>query len=226
MPNTVTMSSKSDALPETIEALARILGDLTTGSQISEYFAKAEVWDTSSESTKWRRLAWVFAEQQAQDGHAGLALNAVRSLLSPVLFVREPDKFHAARRDVNLVLRFAGVEYLDTGEFRTVSAAGSVEDAAGRSRAIQSKVLGSRHPSGTARVWRYCTAELMADDYFHAVLEAAKGLNHRIREMSVESTAMARDSLIKSSWVRSRLSGSIHLRRSHIGVSTGVSLLC
>lgn len=175
MPARVAMRS------ETIEALARILGDLATGSQITEYFAKAGVWDTSSQSTKWRRLAWVFEEQQAQDGHAGLALDAVRSLLSPVLFVRNPDKFHAARRDVNLVLRFAGVEYLDTGDFRTVSPAESVEDAAGRSRAIQNKFSGRDiHPE----VWKYCTAELMADDYFHAVLEAAKGLSHRIREVS------------------------------------------
>ena len=171
----VTMSQ------ETLEALARLLGEAVSGGQITDHFHKAGLWDGSAQSTKWRRLVWVFEECQANDGHAGVALQAIQSFLSPVLFVRAPERFHKARRDVNAVLRFAGVEYLDNGEFKPVSLAETVEDADGRSRAIQNKFSGRDiHPE----VWKYCTAELMADDYFHAVLEAAKGLTHRIRELS------------------------------------------
>ena len=33
-------------------------------------------------------------------------------------------------------------------------------------------------------VVKYCSAELMQDNYFHAVFEAAKGLAQRIRDMT------------------------------------------
>lgn len=176
-----TEHSKVVMSSETLQALARLLGEVVTGGQITEHFRKAGVWDGSRESTKWRRLAWVFEERQTGDGDAGVALRAVQAFLSPVLFVKAPQQFHATRREVNAVLRFAGVEYLDNGEFKQITAVETVDDAVGRSRMIQSKFSGRDiHPE----VWKYCTAELMADDYFHAVLEAAKGLAQRIRELS------------------------------------------
>lgn len=175
MPTTVIMDAA------TIEALARILGDLSTGSQITDCFYSANVSDASGESTKWRRLAWLFQDQQTQEGHAEVALGAVRSFLNPVAFVRNPERFQTALHDVNGVLRFVGIEYLDNGDFETAHNARSLSDAATRSSTIREKFSAREiHPE----VLKYCTAELMADNYFHAVLEAAKGLSHRIREMS------------------------------------------
>lgn len=166
---------------ETIQAIAQVLGDVSTGRQITEHFRSAGLQDDSSQSTKWRRLAWVFVAQQESDGSAVAVLRAIQSFLSPVLFINDPEKFHAARRELNGALGFAGLEYLDNGEFRSVATAETVDDAVGRSKAIQRKFSDRNiHPE----VWKYCTAELMADDYFHAVLEAAKGLAYRIREMS------------------------------------------
>ncbi|MDE2966760.1 MAG: TIGR02391 family protein [Chloroflexota bacterium] len=126
-------------------------------------------------------FAWVFEVQQADDGDASVALGAIRSFLNPVSFVKDPNRFRTALNDVNGVLRFAGIEYLDNGEFQTLLKAHSLSDATARSNAIREKFSARDiHPE----VWRYCTAELMADNYFHAVLEAAKGLSYRIREMS------------------------------------------
>ena len=166
---------------ETIEALARILGELSTGSQIDNFFLNTDVWDESGQSTKWRRLAWVIGDQQERDGHAGIALQAVQSFLSPVSYVKNPERFRDALSEVNAVLRFAGVEYLDNGDFRAVSTAETLSDATTRVDTIRDKFSSREiHPE----VWKYCTVELMADNYFHAVLEASKGLSHRIREMS------------------------------------------
>ena len=175
MTPTVRMTS------ETIEALARILGDLCTGSQISDFFFNTDVWDQSGQSTKWRRLAWAIEDQTERDGHSGIALQAVQSFLSPVAYVKNPERFRVALSELNSVLRFAGVEYLDNGDFRAVSKAETLNGATARVDAIRDKFSSREiHPE----VWRYCTSELMADDYFHAVLEASKGLSHRIREMS------------------------------------------
>ncbi len=57
----------------------------------------------------------------------------------------------------------------------------TLDEAEVRARTIQAKFKGRRiHPE----VLKYCRAELMRDDYFHAVFEASKGLAQRIREMS------------------------------------------
>jgi uncharacterized protein (TIGR02391 family) len=48
-------------------------------------------------------------------------------------------------------------------------------------RTIRGKFQGRRMHS---EVVKYCRSELMQDNYFHAVFEAAKGLAQRIRDMS------------------------------------------
>jgi hypothetical protein len=39
-----------------LEALARVLGDAMTGTQLTQLLAQARVEDVSDESTKWRRI--------------------------------------------------------------------------------------------------------------------------------------------------------------------------
>jgi len=80
-----------------------------------------------------------------------------------------------------MVLAFSGIEYGSDGEFRQREAARTLDEAERRVRTIQAKFQGRRvHPE----VLKYCRVELMQDNYFHAVFEAAKGLAERIREMS------------------------------------------
>ena len=48
-------------------------------------------------------------------------------------------------------------------------------------RTVRTKFRGRQiHPE----VLKYCKAELMQDNYFHAIFEATKGLAQRIRDMS------------------------------------------
>jgi uncharacterized protein (TIGR02391 family) len=55
----------------------------------------------------------------------------------------------------------------------------TLTEAQQRARSLYQR-LASRGVHG--EVLRYCTAELLADNYFHAVLEATKGLFERLRE--------------------------------------------
>lgn len=45
-----------------IEALARLLGECGSGTDISRVLSDRGLVDASGESTKWRRLYWVFIE--------------------------------------------------------------------------------------------------------------------------------------------------------------------
>ena len=164
-----------------IQSLAQFLGECGTGGDISRVLDDQHIVDESRESTKWRRLYWVFTELQRRDGSANGILTFIMSYLDPAGFVGRNDEFEEYRGGLNQRLAFAGLEYGEDGEFRRREAARTLTEAETRARTIEAKFHGRRiHPE----VLKYCRAELMQDNYFHAVFEATKGLAQRIRDLS------------------------------------------
>ena len=169
------------SLPEgQIESLARLLGDCGSGSDITRVLTHRGLIDHSEESTKWRRLYWVFLDVQNRDRCANRILDFIQAFLTPARFVGRNEKFEAHRQALNTVLAFSGLEYGSDGKFRKRQAAQTLSESERRVNTIHAKFQGRRiHPE----VLKYCRAELMQDNYFHAVFEATKGLAQRIRDM-------------------------------------------
>lgn len=164
-----------------VEALARLLGECGSGSDVSRVLNDRALADNSGESTKWRRLYWIFLDCQEKHGCANHILDFTRALLTPARFVGRNEEFEAHRQNLNAIFSFAGLEYGADGEFRRVMAAKTLDEAERRMRNIRAKFQGRRmHPE----VLKYCRAELMQDNYFHAVFEATKGLAQRVRDRS------------------------------------------
>ena len=164
-----------------IESLARVLAECGSGSDISRVLADRGIQDGSGQSTKWRRLYWTFLDVQRRDRCANRILDFIRSFLAPARFVGRNDELEAHRSELNIVLALAGLEYGADGKFRNRPAAATLTEAERRVNTIQAKFQGRRiHPE----VLRYCQAELMQHNYFHAVFEASKGLAQRIRDKS------------------------------------------
>ncbi|MCL5801428.1 MAG: TIGR02391 family protein [Gammaproteobacteria bacterium] len=137
--------------------------------------------DNSGESTKWRRLYWVFFASQQQYGCANRIIDFIQAFLIPARFVGRNEEFEAHRERLNTILAFSGLEYLPNGRFRRCEMAQTLDEAEERARTIQAKFQGRRLHS---EMLKYCRAELMQDNYFHAVFEATKGLAQRIRDLS------------------------------------------
>ena len=170
------------SFPEgSVESLAKLLADCGSGSDISRVLADRGLRDGSGESTKWRRLYWIFIEVQRRYRCANRILDFIQSFLGPARFVGRNDEFERHRSELNTVLAFSGIEYGADGNFRKRPAQRLLLKQSDEQMTIQAKFQGRRiHPE----VLKYCKAELMQDNYFHAVLEATKGLAQRIREMS------------------------------------------
>jgi uncharacterized protein (TIGR02391 family) len=164
-----------------IEDVSRVLGEYLSGSDISRHFADMGIEDTSGESTKWLRLNATFKKYQQIDGACSRFLEFTRRLLEPARYVTKQDVFEAARSGINGHLAFAGIEYGADGKFRRITAAQTIDEALKRVNALNSKFRGRRLH---ADVLRYCKAELLQENYFHAVFEASKGLAQRIRDLS------------------------------------------
>ena len=174
--------SKVPSLPEgQIEGLARVLGECGSGTDITRVLNDRGLVDNSGESTKWRRLYWVFLDTQRQHGCANRIFDFIQSFLIPARFVGRNDEFDAHRKELNAILAFSGLEYGADGKLRQREVAQTLDEAEGRVRTIRAKFQGRRmHPE----VLKYCRTELMQDNYFHAVFEASKGLAQRLRDMS------------------------------------------
>ncbi|MGC7847675.1 TIGR02391 family protein [Desulforudis sp. 1088] len=164
-----------------IEKLARLLGECGTGSEISRVLQERGLVDRSRESTKWRRLYWVFQHYQNEYKCANHVLDFTRAFLAPARFIDRSEEFENYRQHLNQILLFSGLEFGPDGQFRQVNAVTTLEEAEKRVQTIRAKLKGrSVHPE----VLKYCRAELMQDNYFHAVFEATKGLAQRIRDMT------------------------------------------
>jgi uncharacterized protein (TIGR02391 family) len=176
------MATKATAFDGAIvEALAKVLGEAGSGSDINRVLKSKGIDDVSGESTKWKRLYWVFAHLQRRDACANGVLGFIAAFLAPTRFAGRSTEFESHRTELNTVLAFAGLEYGADGKFRRVTQAATLDEAEARVRTIRSKLKGR---SIHSEVLKYCRAELMQDNYFHAVFEAVKGLAQRIREMS------------------------------------------
>lgn len=164
-----------------IEALARLLGECGSGTDITRVLRDRGLVDGSGESTKWRRLYCVFLDSQRQRGCANRVIDFIQSFLIPARFVGRSVDFEARRQELNSILAFSGLEYGADGKFRQCEFAQTLDEAEKRVRTIRAKYQGRRiHPE----VLKYCRTELLQDNYFHAVFEATKGLAQRIRDAS------------------------------------------
>lgn len=164
-----------------IEALARLLGDCGSGTDISRVLNDRGLVDSSQESTKWRRLYWIFMDAQRNHMCANHVVDFIQSFLIPARFVGRKDEFESRRQDLNMILAFSGLEFGSDGKFRKCNAAQTLDEAEKRVQTIRAKFQGRRIHS---EVLKYCRTELLQENYFHAVFEASKGLAQRIRDKS------------------------------------------
>src|SRR5882672_1343355 len=125
-----------------IEALARLLGECGSGTDISRVLQDRNLADNSGESTKWRRLYWVFLDSQRRSGCANTIVDFVQSFLVPMRFVGRSQQFEERRQEPNTILAFSGLEYGADGKFRRCEAARTLDEAEARVCTIRSKFQG------------------------------------------------------------------------------------
>lgn len=165
---------------EQLEAVAGALGDTDgglTGTEIGQIFELAKLTDPGPD-TKWRRIYNAFAASQnaVQDRRCVLAF--IRFAMKPARYSRQPGRYEPMRSNLNRALAFAGLVVTEAGELKAAKAATTLAEAQRRARDLRSDLeTRNVHPD----VLRFCRAELLADDYFHAVQEAVKSVADKIR---------------------------------------------
>ena len=164
-----------------LEAIARVLGEAVTGTQLDNIFATTGIKDVSSESTKWKRIYHSLLMKQRHDRVGNNVAAFIGAVMSPGRFLNDKTGFDKRRRQLNEVLCFDGLQLDESGQFRTVEAATTISQAKERAGTLAARLEGRKIH---LEALKYCREELLQDDYFHAVLEATKSLAQRIRDMT------------------------------------------
>jgi uncharacterized protein (TIGR02391 family) len=164
-----------------LEGLAKILGEEVNGSTLTNLFRARDIEDASGHSTKWRRIYHSLHSRQRQDRCGNNVAAFIKAVMTPGRFIGAEDRFEKARSELNAILVFDGLELDKWGNFRTVTPAKTIGEAERRAQVLTARLHGRTiHPE----VMRFCKAELLQDNYFHAVFEATKSLAQRIRDLT------------------------------------------
>lgn len=164
-----------------IRAIADALGDTSdglTGSEIAELLAICSIADVDPALTKRHRLYNAFVNDQNQRQNRRHILGFIRHAMKPARFVRCRERFEPMRTLLNQALSFGGLAIDSAGTIMVVEEARTLSDAQRRAKELRAD-LASRgvHPD----VLKFCREELLADNYFHAVMEAVKSVSDKIR---------------------------------------------
>jgi uncharacterized protein (TIGR02391 family) len=167
-----------------LEQIARILGDTDTGlkgSEIEHALASCKIPDVDPENTKWKRLYNAFVAFQNEHQVGNHVIVFIHHVMNPASYTEKPEEFAERKDHLNRVLAFSGMELCDTGKLRHVSKAENLDDALQRAARLKA-ILEQREVH--QHVLEHCRAEVLQDNYFHAVLEAMKSITTRIRALS------------------------------------------
>ena len=163
------------------EAIASALGDTDTGltgPEIARNLRLARMDDIDPGLTKRKRLHNAFVASQNSRGDRRAVLAFVRHSMKPERWLRERHRFEPLRASLNEALAFAGLAVDAAGVLGSAEAASTISEAQRRADDLRADLA----RRGThADVLRFCRSELVADDYFHAVLEAMKSVAEKIR---------------------------------------------
>lgn len=157
---------KENALTE----IAKVLGDSFTNTQIDDCLKQLRLSAMGAPSTKWKKLLFVFRKYQDKNKSAKDVFKLLESLLAPVRFIKDSQQYDAVVTEINKVLCTEGFGIDSTGTVITVEKISTLGAINERFNSLIKK-LQDRNIHN--QVMKYCTAELLSDNYFHSVFEAA-----------------------------------------------------
>ena len=163
-----------------LEAIAGALGDTEeglTGPEIEHLLASCKIADPGP-MTKRVRIYNAFAECQNTKRNRTNILEFIRRAMKPARHSREPHRYEPMRARLNLALAFAGLVVNESGELKSADVAQTLPEAQRRARDLRADLEGRGVPPD---VLKFCRAELLADNYFHAVQEAVKSVADKMR---------------------------------------------
>ncbi len=166
---------------EELKHVCKILADADhglKGSEIAYILRQIGAEDIDPMMTKWKRLFNALIKRQNIDQASNTILAFINKALRPARYVHRREFYHDVLESVNVVLAFHGLQYQEDGKYHTIKKVTNLTEAESRASRLKESLLNRKlHPE----LLRFCKAELVVDNYFHAVLEACKSIAEHIK---------------------------------------------
>jgi uncharacterized protein (TIGR02391 family) len=165
-----------------LESIARILGNTEkglTGSEIAHLLGSSKIPDCDSSNTKWKRIYNAFAEFQNKNQIGNNICKFITLSMAPECYIDNSEQFKMLQEKLNKVLSFSGLELQEDGKLHRTTKTKTLSEAISRAARFKTR-LEQRNVHEDVTV--FANAEIIADNYFHAVLEAMKSITAKIRD--------------------------------------------
>ncbi len=167
-----------------LEAISRVLADTETGltgSEIGHLLSDCRINDPDPAMTKWKRLYNAFVGFQNKNHIGNHVVVFIGRAMNPASYTSRPDVFRLRRDNLNAVLAFCGMHLREDGKVQRTDRASTINQALERADRLRAALtLRNVH----ADVLKFCTAELLDENFFHAVFEAMKSITAKLRQTS------------------------------------------
>lgn len=162
-----------------LEAACRVLADTAqglSGSQIRRLLQEIDIADPSAGLTKWKRLFNALAGAQNKYQVGNHLIMFINRAMDPVNYARDPGIFAWRGDELNVVLAFSGFYVREDGKVGHADKATTLDAARARAGRLKA-ALESRAVHD--EVLNFCRAELLDENYFHAVCHPPGPGRHR-----------------------------------------------
>lgn len=164
-----------------LESICKTLGETNnglSGTEITKYLAECNIKDLQLNSTKWKRLYDALYSKQTEDRCSNNVLAFIKYVMRPSRHIHRKEWIENIRTELNYILSFEGFELTESGELKQADKVQTFDEAEARAQNLRKTLLDRKiHPD----VLAFCRAELLVDNYFHAVFEATKSIAEKIR---------------------------------------------
>jgi uncharacterized protein (TIGR02391 family) len=170
--------------PQQLMAIAKILAETEkglTGPEIGYLLRDCRIPDITPEMTKWKRLFNAFVGHQNSKQLGNHVLMFINRAMNPVQYTQRPNVFASREDELNTVLALCGMHVGKDGQVRRVAKAEHLQEALERAGRLHAALVTRQVHDD---VLRFCKAELLEENYFHAVFEAMKSVAAKIRDHS------------------------------------------
>ena len=179
------MAKQEPISEELLRGICQVIADTNmglSGTEIGHLLANAEIKDTDPTITKWRRLFNAFANWQNRNRCANNIYDFLLRAMNPVSYMNNHEAFEWRRIELNKRLVFIGLSILETGKIgKMAQVATTIKEAELRADELKRKL---KNRDVHTDVLKFCRAELLEDNYFHAVFETTKSVADKIRNLS------------------------------------------
>jgi len=152
-----------------------------TGSVLGRLLSTCAIKDCDPNLTKYKRLYNALLTQIKKDNSSMCVFKFIHEAMKPARNLNDIENHEKRKLKLNEILLTIGLMVNEKGEIIEVKKAETISEVQTRTLSLRRKLSNyGAHPY----VIKCCRDELLKENYFHAVQEAAKSIADRVRELS------------------------------------------